>query len=124
MLTVVIYNNPDEYRMNRYLYGYATDNGGIYIEPDGTFFTYDRTIDQSIYSLEELFRHEFTHYLQGRYEVPGMWGQGPLYKTGLMQWFDEGGAEFFAGATRTEGIQPRKSVVGNLRNDGPGSASP
>ncbi|EHQ63115.1 microbial collagenase precursor [Paenibacillus dendritiformis C454] len=120
VLTVVIYNNPDEYRMNRYLYGYDTDNGGIYIEPDGTFFTYDRTIDQSIYSLEELFRHEFTHYLQGRYEVPGMWGQGPLYKTGRMQWFDEGGAEFFAGATRTEGIQPRKSVVGNLRHDGPG----
>lgn len=120
VLTVVIYNNPDEYRMNRYLYGYDTDNGGIYIEPDGTFFTYDRTIEQSIYSLEELFRHEFTHYLQGRYEVPGMWGQGPLYKTGRMQWFDEGGAEFFAGATRTEGIQPRKSVVGNLRHDGPG----
>lgn len=120
VLTVVIYNNPDEYRMNRYLYGYDTENGGIYIEPDGTFFTYDRTSDQSIYSLEELFRHEFTHYLQGRYEVPGMWGQGPLYKTGRMQWFDEGGAEFFAGATRTEGIQPRKSVVGNLRHDGPG----
>ncbi|MBN3525800.1 collagenase [Paenibacillus apiarius] len=119
VLTVVIYNNPDEYRMNRYLYGYETDNGGIYIEGDGTFFTYDRTSQQSIYSLEELFRHEFTHYLQGRYEVPGMWGRGPLYNGGRMQWFDEGGAEFFAGATRTEGIQPRKSVVGNLLHDGP-----
>ncbi|MCM3338056.1 collagenase [Paenibacillus sp. MER TA 81-3] len=119
VLTVVIYNNPDEYRMNRYLYGYETENGGIYIEGDGTFFTYDRTIEQSIYSLEELFRHEFTHYLQGRYVVPGMWGRGPLYDGGRMQWFDEGGAEFFAGATRTEGIQPRKSVVGNLRHDGP-----
>lgn len=119
VLTVVIYNNPDEYRMNRHLYGYETENGGIYIEGDGTFFTYDRTIEQSIYSLEELFRHEFTHYLQGRYEVPGMWGRGPLYSGGRMQWFDEGGAEFFAGATRTEGIQPRKSVVGNLRYDSP-----
>lgn len=119
VLTVVIYNNPDEYRMNRYLYGYETENGGIYIEGDGTFFTYDRTIKQSIYSLEELFRHEFTHYLQARYEVPGMWGTGPLYSGGRMQWFDEGGAEFFAGATRTKGIQPRKSVVGNLRFDRP-----
>ncbi|WP_268624679.1 collagenase [Paenibacillus alvei] len=120
VLTIVIYNNPDEYKMNRLLYGYSTDNGGIYIEGDGTFFTYDRTEAQSIYSLEELFRHEFTHYLQARFEVPGMFGQGPLYQGGRMQWFDEGGAEFFAGATRMEGIQPRKSVVGYLVADEPG----
>lgn len=120
VLTIVIYNSPDEYKMNKFLYGYDTDNGGIYIEGDGTFFTYDRTEDQSIYSLEELFRHEFTHYLQARFEVPGMFGQGPLYQGGRMQWFDEGGAEFFAGATRTEGIQPRKSVVGYLVGDEPG----
>ncbi|WP_409475338.1 collagenase [Paenibacillus larvae] len=119
VLTVVIYNNPDEYRMNNYLYGYSTDNGGIYIEGIGTFFTYDRTAEQSTYSLEELFRHEFTHYLQGRYEVPGTWGRGPLYESGTMPWFEEGGAEFFAGATRTDSIQPRKSVVGNLRQDSP-----
>lgn len=36
--------------------------------------------EQSIYSLEELFRHEFTHYLQGRYEVQGLWGQGKCIK--------------------------------------------
>jgi microbial collagenase len=119
VLTIVIYNNPDEYKMNRFLYGFDTENGGIYIEPSGTFFTYDRTEKQSIYSLEELFRHEFTHYLQGRYEVPGMWGQGLLYQGGRMQWFDEGGAEFFAGSTRTQGIQPRQSVVSNLVGDTP-----
>ncbi|MCR8846142.1 collagenase [Paenibacillus sp. SC116] len=117
VLTVVIYNNPDEYRMNKYLYGYETNNGGIYIEGDGTFFTYDRTAEQSIYSLEELFRHEVTHYLQGRYGVPGGWGQGQLYDGGRMPWFEEGGAEFFAGATRLEGIKPRKSVVSNIKND-------
>nr|WP_240517627.1 collagenase [Bacillus pseudomycoides] len=43
------------------------------IEGIGTFFTYERTPQQSIFSLEELFRHEFTHYLQGRYEVPRLW---------------------------------------------------
>ncbi|TVX87160.1 collagenase [Paenibacillus agilis] len=117
VLTVVIYNNPDEYRMNKYLYGYETNNGGIYIEGDGTFFTYDRTAEQSIYSLEELFRHEVTHYLQGRYGVPGGWGQGQLYDGGRMPWFEEGGAEFFAGATRLEGIKPRKSVVSNIKYD-------
>ena len=64
VLTMVIYNSPDEYQFNRQLYGYETNNGGIYIEGTGTFFTYERTPEQSIYSLEELFRHEFTHYLQ------------------------------------------------------------
>ncbi|GAV15023.1 microbial collagenase [Paenibacillus sp. NAIST15-1] len=120
VLTIVIYNSPDEYKMNKFLYGYDTENGGIYIEGVGTFFTYDRTENQSIYSLEELFRHEFTHYLQARFEVPGQFGQGPLYQGGRMQWFDEGGAEFFAGATRMEGIKPRKSVVGYLVGDEPG----
>lgn len=117
VLTVVIYNSPDEYRMNKSLYGYETENGGIYIEGDGTFFTYDRTPEQSIYSLEELFRHEFTHYLQGRYVVPGLFGRGEMYQNGRLPWFEEGGAEFFAGATRTDGIHPRKSVVGNIRYD-------
>ena len=70
VLTMVIYNSPAEYQFNRQLYGYETNNGGLYIEGTGTFFTYERTPEESIYSLEELFRHEFTHYLQGRYEVP------------------------------------------------------
>lgn len=80
VLTIVIYNSPDEYQLNRQLYGYETNNGGIYIEETGTFFTYERTPEQSIYSLEELFRHEFTHYLQGRYEVPGLFGRGDMYQ--------------------------------------------
>ena len=32
VLTMVIYNSPDEYQFNRQLYGYETNNGGIYIE--------------------------------------------------------------------------------------------
>lgn len=70
VLTIVIYNDPYEYKRNSQLYGYDTNNGGIYIEGKETFFTYERTPQQSSYTLEELFRHEFTHYLQGRYEVP------------------------------------------------------
>ncbi|PED05103.1 collagenase [Bacillus pseudomycoides] len=117
VLTVVIYNTPDEYKFNQQLYGYDTGNGGIYIENVGTFFTYERTPKESIYSLEELFRHEFTHYLQGRYEVPGLWGQGDFYKDERLTWFEEGNAEFFAGSTRTNNVVPRKSVIGNLSNE-------
>jgi microbial collagenase len=117
VLTIVIYNNPDEYKRNSQLYGYSIDNGGIYIEGIGTFFTYERTSQQSRYSLEELFRHEFTHYLQARYEVPGSWGQGELYQNERMTWFDEGNAEFFAGSTRTNNVVPRKSVISGLSSD-------
>lgn len=80
VLTMVIYNSPEEYKLNRTLYGYSVDNGGIYIEGIGTFFTYERTPEESIYSLEELFRHEFTHYLQGRYLVPGLFNEGDFIK--------------------------------------------
>ena len=114
MLTIVIYNNPDDYQLNRQLYGYETNNGGIYIEEKGTFFTYERTPKQSIYSLEELFRHEFTHYLQGRYEVPGLFGSGELYQNERLTWFQEGNAEFFAGSTRTNNVVPRKSIISGL----------
>lgn len=114
ILNVVIYNSPKEYKLNQKFYGYSVDNGGIYIENIGTFFTYERTEQESIYTLEELFRHEFTHYLQGRYVVPGMWGRGDFYKDNLLTWYEEGTAEFFAGSTRTEGIKPRKSIVKNI----------
>ncbi|PEE04066.1 collagenase ColA [Bacillus pseudomycoides] len=117
VLTIVIYNTPDEYQFNSKLYGYETSNGGIYIENVGTFFTYERTPQQSIYSLEELFRHEFTHYLQGRYEVPGLWGQGDLQQNERLTWYEEGNAEFFAGSTRTNNVVPRKSVISGLSNE-------
>ncbi|MRR95059.1 PKD domain-containing protein, partial [Bacillus anthracis] len=117
VLTIVIYNNPDEYQLNRQLYGYETNNGGIYIEEKRTFFTYERTPKQSIYSLEELFRHEFTHYLQGRYEVPGLFGSGEMYQNERLTWFQEGNAEFFAGSTRTNNVVPRKSMISGLSSD-------
>jgi microbial collagenase len=115
VLTMVIYNSPKEYKLNRVLYGYSVDNGGMYIEGDGTFFTYERTPQESIYSLEELFRHEFTHYLQGRYLVPGLFNRGDFYKgnNSRITWFEEGSAEFFAGSTRTS-VLPRKSMVGGI----------
>ncbi|CAM2781549.1 collagenase [Hathewaya histolytica] len=116
ILTMVIYNSPEEYKLNSVLYGYDTNNGGMYIEPEGTFFTYEREAQESTYTLEELFRHEYTHYLQGRYAVPGQWGRTKLYDNDRLTWYEEGGAELFAGSTRTSGILPRKSIVSNIHN--------
>ena len=117
VLTIRLFNSPAEYKMNSYLNGISTDNGGMYIEPYGTFYTYERTKEESVYSLEELFRHEFTHYLQGKYQVPGMWGEGDFYKNNELEWFDEGTAEFFAGSTRTDGVKPREAIVGYLSSE-------
>ncbi len=115
VLTIIIYNDKKEYEMNRLINGIGTDNGGMYIEGSGTFYTWDRVVPKdSIFELEELFRHEFTHYLQGRYIVPGMWGNSDIYKNNRLTWFEEGGAEFFAGSTRTEGVQPRKTIYSKL----------
>ncbi|CEP92732.1 collagenase [[Clostridium] sordellii] len=116
ILTVVIYNSPKEYKMNQVLYGYSTDNGGMYIEGEGTFYTYERTPQESIYSLEELFRHEYTHYLQSRYLIEGYFGTGDFYKDKdwRITWFEEGSAEFWAGATRTDNVISRKSMVSGI----------
>ena len=119
VLTMVLYSSPDDYKYNNILNGYSTDNGGIYIEGEGTFYTYERTPAQSIYSLEELFRHEVTHYMQGRYMVHGLWGQGGIYDGGRLNWVEEGMAEFIAGATRTESVLPRYSVSNELAKDNP-----
>jgi microbial collagenase len=105
-LAIMIYNSPYEYQMNALAMGLSTNNGGVYIEQNGTFYTYERTPDESIYTLEELFRHEGVHYLQGRYEEPGVFG-GALYANNRLTWMDEGSAEFFAGSTRTEGVKTR-----------------
>lgn len=123
ILTIVIYNSPSEYKVNWDLYGYSTDNGGIYIENIGTFFTYERTPQESIYSLEELFRHEFTHYLQARYIVPGLFNQTEMHKKDRLTWFSEGGAEFFAGSTRTSSVLPRKSMIRGLPQEPSGRYS-
>lgn len=114
VLTIKIFNTPEEYKMNYYLNDISTDNGGMYVEPYGTFYTYERTPSESVYTLEELYRHEFTHYLQGKYQIPGLWGQGDFYSNHEVEWMDEATAEFFAGSTRTEGVKPRYSIIGYL----------
>ncbi|MCG8475919.1 MAG: collagenase, partial [Cytophagales bacterium] len=120
-LYMVIYGTLSDYQeYQAFLYNLPTNNGGIYIEKDATFYTYERTPAESIYTLEELFRHEYVHYLQGRYLEVGLWGQSPIYQDNRVVWFDEGMAEFFAGSTDTEGVRVRRSQANSVANDGTG----
>ncbi|MEV7834709.1 collagenase [Streptomyces subrutilus] len=118
-LTIVLYASRADYEnYHPILTGYDTNNGGIYIENGATFYTYQRRVPQdSSLTLEELFRHEYTHYLNGRYAVPGSFGEGPWYEGDRTTAMDEGTAEFFDGATRDNGIAVRKSLVKSVIAD-------
>ncbi|MCF3181556.1 collagenase [Streptomyces polychromogenes] len=118
-LNIVLYASRADYEnYHPILTGYGTNNGGIYIENGATFYTYQRRVPQdSSLTLEELFRHEYTHYLNGRFAVPGFFGQGDWYQGDRTTAMDEGTAEFFDGSTRDNGIAVRKSLVRGIIND-------
>ncbi|MFI5619366.1 collagenase [Streptomyces sp. NPDC051567] len=118
-LNIVLYGSRADYEnYHPILTGYDTDNGGIYIENGATFYTYQRRVPQdSSLTLEELFRHEYVHYLNGRYAVPGFFGEGPWYQNDRTTAMDEGTAEFFDGATRDNGVAVRKSLVKSVIAD-------
>lgn len=117
VLTIYLYNSPEEYKMNFHLNDIDPNNGGMYIEEEGVFYTYERTPQESRYTIEELFRHEYTHFLQARYAEKGFWWQTPLYADERLTWYDEAGAEMFAGSTRTNGVVQRKTMVQYLVDD-------
>jgi len=118
-LTLVIYGSPADYDLYQpFLYGLSTNNGGIYIEGWSTLFTYDRESWESIFTLEELLRHEYTHYLDGRFMVEGGWyGSGTLYEGGRLDTYGEGLAEYMVGARRTDGILPRGILLYQIDGD-------
>ncbi|MFF5674736.1 collagenase [Streptomyces hygroscopicus] len=118
-LHIVLYGSRADYEnFHPLLTGMGTDNGGIYIERGATFYTYQRRVPQdSSLTLEELFRHEYTHYLNGRWAVPGSFGEAPWYEGDRTTAMDEGTAEFFDGATRDDGIRVRTSLVQGIIND-------
>ncbi|MFF4533702.1 collagenase [Streptomyces sp. NPDC001407] len=118
-LNIVLYASRADYEVyHPLLTGMATNNGGVYIEKGATFYTYQRRVPQdSTLTLEELFRHEYTHYLNGRWAVPGLFGEGPWFQGDRTTAMDEGTAEFFDGSTRDEGIKVRKSLVQSIISD-------
>ncbi|MFZ3575798.1 collagenase [Tenacibaculum finnmarkense] len=118
-LNMVVYGTMKDYHdWQTILNGLATNNGGMYIERGATFYTYQRTFTESTFSLEELFRHEYVHYLQGRYIANGFWGSTDFYKDERLVWFEEGMAEHFAGSTDNDGVRIRESQGSNVKNEG------
>jgi len=121
-----IYKDRESYRYyNGILFNAPSPGGGVYIESTAglnedyaTMYTWDRESHESSYSLEELVRHEYIHYLQGRYLIKGMWGDraNPFYENERLIWFEEGMAEFFSGSTAMDGIIDRDVIKSRIQN--------
>ncbi|MFF1905417.1 collagenase [Kitasatospora sp. NPDC058218] len=112
VLTVQLYDTKSHYQaFQSTLFGIGdVNNGGMFLEDRSTFYTYQRTTEESYFSLEELFRHEYTHYLNARWAIPesGYTSRWPSDATFAM---NEGTAEYFAGSTRDGGVKARKYMV-------------
>jgi microbial collagenase len=123
ILIVKIYASHDDYvNYHPFLTGLPTNNGGLYYEQSGTFYTYDRPPAPGDYTLEELTRHEYSHYLIERFLTAGLWGTAPIYTTpptNRMVWFDEGFAEFLTGSSDVGGVLARKHLASLVAADGP-----
>ena len=115
VFTARIYGTKHEYtRSEAYLSG--ADTRGIYSSgfySDGIIRTWVRNqpgdrITYSGGSFEELFRHEYAHYLADRFGLLSFGGP----------WFDEGLAEFLAGSTQAQGVLVRAEPAQYItRND-------
>ncbi|EMK05506.1 MULTISPECIES: collagenase ColA [Leptospira] len=117
-ISMYVYRSRKDYEtFHPFLFDLPTNNGGIYIERDKALYTYQRTPAESIYTLEELLRHEYSHYLVGRFIIPGLWSQTSAHDNERLTWFEEGIAEFLAGSSSRE-IHPRKSLISEIKRDG------
>lgn len=119
VVQLYVYGSPADYRaFQPFLFDLDVNNGGIYIEPWGSMFTFDREVWESSLTLDELVRHEYGHYLASRYLIPGFWGQTEMYTTDAggerLTWFDEGIANVVAGGTQYQDINVLWSVINPL----------
>ncbi len=99
-LELVIYDSSSEYKKySGIIFGNSTDNGGIYLEGDPSvegniprFFAYEAEWEKPEFVVWNL-NHEYTHYLDGRFNLYGDFQHGNAWDT---VWWSEGLAEYIA----------------------------
>ncbi|MFY7865750.1 collagenase [Roseateles sp.] len=111
-LELVVFNSSNDYkRFSGFLFGNNSDNGGIYLEGDpaqpgnqARFIAY-RAEWLGSFEIWNL-NHEFTHYLDGRFNMAGSFGNYPLSVGGSGSvrnsavWWIEGVAEYVSHSFR------------------------
>jgi len=95
-INILVFPTMEDYHqyMSAFV-GFAANAGGLFVKKYKTLFTYQRTSQISFISVEELILHEFGHFLQGCYVLPGTFGT-PAYNAQPKGFQDEGLAEFWA----------------------------
>ena len=86
---------------------------GIYLPDDTAMYTY---FSRNSPNLEEVFRHEYVHYLADFFIPMG------LSDDCLLTWFQEGLAEFLVGSTQARGVTVSRSRVENIIRQEAGGA--
>jgi len=102
-LRMVVFNDSTEWSVyGGALFGAATNNGGLYLEGDpsvagdqATFFAYEDVPARPTFDIWNL-RHEYMHYLDGRFNTQGDFGDVNANSTGKTVWYGEGIAEFIS----------------------------
>ena len=99
ILEVIVYKDWENYdRYSPFLFDHETDNGGLYAEGDPSdpdnvarFFAHIAPWlpDQPVWNL----RHEYVHYLDGRYNLAGGWSDVKPFSHKTL-WWVEGLAEY------------------------------
>ena len=107
VLHVKIYGSKSEYwQFHTYLFGIDERSAaGTYRSDNITVYTY---YAQDSPALEEVFRHEYVHYLADFFTPMG------LGDDCLLTWFHEGLAEFLMGSTQARGISVLRFRVESL----------
>ena len=104
IINVYIFSSFEDYNnLGGLLFDIPTNNGGIYIESDSAFYTFDRK--DPILTLDALTKHEYVHYLDGRYNIPGGFSEEEFYDWdyGRSVFWVEGLANFVASANTQNG---------------------
>lgn len=102
-LRMIVFNDSTEWSVyGGALFGASTDNGGLYLEGDpskagdqATFFAYEDVPARPTFDIWNL-RHEYMHYLDGRFNTQGDFGDVNVNGTGKTVWYGEGVAEFIS----------------------------
>ena len=102
-LRMIVFNDSTEWSVyGGALFGASTDNGGLYLEGDpskagdqATFFAYEDVPARPTFDIWNL-RHEYMHYLDGRFNTQGDFGDVNANGTGKTVWYGEGIAEFIS----------------------------
>ena len=97
------------------LFGIPTNNGGIYIEEHSSLYTFDR-VDESL-PLDILLKHEYVHYLDGRYNIEGDFGRTGFYDFSKSVFWVEGLANFVAGAHVDKGFYMTYAMASGIAGD-------